>query len=197
MTHNMNFRTILSAPSILLATTLLMSSCNFWHDTVSFDAAGKMPATKTPVPKIEIETNISVTTLFGGFVRSNKPYDIRAYYRDDTFSFESAEVTTVTVTYADGTVDPGVAALKLPMRSQHTIHESYNSMGEDGVVVTKSRIIKAEFPGVISRDEPFTLLLKGRFIKSNGSIIPFMIKEKFGPSRDKRTESWVDFVSGC
>jgi hypothetical protein len=197
MTHNMNLRTILSAPSILLATALLMSSCTFWHDTVSFDAAGKMPAARTPVPKIEIDTNISVPTLFGGFVKSNKPYDVRAYYMDDTFTVDSAEFATVTVTYADGTVDPGVAALKLPMRSQHTIHESYNSMGEEGVVVTKSRIIQAEFRGVISRDEPFTLLLKGRFIKSNGSIIPFVIKEKYDPSRDKRTESWADFVSGC
>ena len=186
-----------STLSILLATALLMSSCTFWHDTVSFGAAGRMPAAKTPVPKIEIDTNISVTTLFGGFVKGNKPYDIRAYHMDDTFTFDSAEFTNVTVTYADGTLDPGVAALKLPMRSPHTIHESYNSMGEEGIVVTKSRIIQAEFPGVISRDEPFTLLVKGRFIKSNGSIIPFVIKERYDPSRDKRTESWADFVSGC
>jgi hypothetical protein len=197
MTLTMNLRTNLSAPSILLATTLLMSSCTFWHDTVSFDAAGKMPAAKTPVPKIEIDTNISITTLFGGFVKSNKPYDIHAYLMDGTSTFDSAEFTSVTVTYADGTLDPGLAALKLPMRSQHTIHESYNSMGEDGIVVTRSRIIRAEFPDVISRDEPFTLLLKGRFIKSNGSIIPFVIKEKYDPTRDKRTESWADFVSGC
>jgi hypothetical protein len=197
MTLTMNLRTNLSAPSILLATTLLMSSCTFWHDTVSFDAAGKMPAAKTPVPKIEIDTNISITTLFGGFVKSNKPYDIHAYLMDGTSTFDSAEFTSVTVTYADGTLDPGLAALKLPMRSQHTIHEAYNSMGEDGIVVTRSRIIRAEFPGVISRDEPFTLLLKGRFIKSNGSIIPFVIKEKYDPTRDKRTESWTDFVSGC
>lgn len=197
MTPNMNLRTILSAPSILLATALLMSSCTFWHDTVSFAAVGKMPAARTPVPKIEIDTNISVTTLFGGFVKSNKPYDVGAYYMDDTFTFDSAEFTNVTVTYADGTVDPGVAALKLPVRSQHTIYESYNSMGEEGVVVTKSRIIRAEFRGVLSRDEAFTLLIKGRFIKSNGSIIPFVIKERYNPSRDKRTESWADFVSGC
>ena len=33
-----------STLSILLATALLMSSCTFWHDTVSFGAAGRMPA---------------------------------------------------------------------------------------------------------------------------------------------------------
>ena len=193
----MKLHTILSAPSILLAAALLMSSCTFWHDTVSFDSSGKMPAGKTPVPKIEIDTNISLTTLFGGFVRSNKPYDIRAYHMDDTSTFASAEFTKVTVTYADGTVDPGAAALKVPVRSHHTIHEAYNSMGEEGVVVTRSRIIQAEFPGTINRDEPFTLLIEGKFTKDNGTIIPFRIKQKYGVSRDKRTESWADFVSGC
>jgi hypothetical protein len=193
----MTLRAIFSAPSILLATTLLMSSCTFWHDTVSFDSAGKTPAGKTPVPKIEIDTNISVTTLFGGFVKSNKPYDIRAYHMDDTSTFASAEFTKVTVTYADGTLDPGAAAIKLPMRSQHTIHEAYNSMEGGAVVVTKSRIIQAEFPGAIGRDEPFTLLIEGKFTKDNGTIIPFSFKQKYGVSRDKRTESWADFVSGC
>lgn len=193
----MNLRTILSAPSVLLGCTLLMPSCTFWHNTVSFDPAGKMLAVGTPVPKVEIDTNISVTTLFGGFVKSNKPYGIRAYHMDDTLTFASAEFTKVTVTYADGTVDPGAAALKLPMLSQHTIHEAYNSMGEEGIVVTKSRIIHADFPGAINRDEPFTLQIEGKFTKDNGTNMPFRINQKYGVSRDKRTESWADFVSGC
>ena len=197
MKLTMKIKTILSARSVLPAAALLMSSCTFWYDTVSFAPAGKVPAATTPVPKIEIDTNISVATLFGGSVKSKKPYDIRAYHLDDTFTFASAEFTAVTVTYADGTVDPGVAALKLPVRSQHTIHEAYNSMGEEGVVVTKSRIIQAGFPGAIGRDEPFTLLIEGRFTKDNGSIIPFKIRQKYDISRDKRTESWADFVSGC
>jgi hypothetical protein len=135
--------------------------------------------------------------LLGGSVKTNKPYDIVASYMDDTFTFASAEFTKVTVTYADGTVDPGAAALRLPMRFQCRVHESHNSMDGGAVVVTKSRIIPAEFPGTISRDEPFTLLIEGRFTKENGTIIPFIVREKYGISRDKRTESWADFVSGC
>jgi hypothetical protein len=65
---------------------------------------------------------------------------------DDTFTFAAAGFTTVTVTYADGTIDPGVAALKPPMRVQARPHESHNSTS-DGVVVTKSRMIQTEFPG--------------------------------------------------
>jgi hypothetical protein len=193
----MKLHTILSAPSILLAATLLMSSCTFWYDTVSFDPAGKMPAAKTPVPKIEIDTNISVATLLGGSVKSKKPYDILAYYTDDTFTFASAEFTKVTVTYADGTLDTGAAALQLPMRFQNRVHESYNSMAGGAVVVTKSRIIQAEFPGTINREEPFTLLIEGEFTKDDGTFIPFTIREKYEISRKKGTESWADFVSGC
>lgn len=182
--------------SILLATALFLPSCNVKYDMVTFKAVGIMPAATTPVPKIEIDTNVTAG-MTGGDVKSNKPYDIQTYYMDDTFTFASAEFTTVTVTYADGTVDPGIAAPKLPMRFQNRVHESPNSMAGGVVVVTKSRIIPAEFPGTISRDEAFTLLIEGKFTKDDGTIIPFTIKEKYDVSRDKRTESWADFVSGC
>lgn len=182
--------------SVLLATALLLPSCNVKYDMVTFDAVGIMPAATTPVPKIEIDTNVTAG-MMGGKVKSNKPYDIQAHYMDETFTFASAEFTTATVTYADGTIDPGAASLKLPKRIQNRIYESHNSMAGGAVVVTKSRIIQAEFPGAISRDEPFTLLIEGKFTKDDGTIIPFQIKEKYDVSRNKGTESWVDFVSGC
>jgi hypothetical protein len=36
-----------------------------------------------------------------------------------------------------------------------------------------------------------------QFTKDDGTIIPFNIKEKYDITREKRSESWVDFVSGC
>lgn len=182
--------------SILLATALFLPSCNVKYDMVTFKGVGIMPSTTTSVPKIEIDTNVTGGTM-GGDVKSNKPYDIRAYYMDDTFTFASAEFTKVTVTYADGTVDPGIAALKLPLSVPHKIYETHNSVAGGAVVVTKSRMIDAMFPATISRDEAFTLLIEGKFTKDDGTIIPFTIKEKYDVSRDKRTESWADFVSGC
>lgn len=184
-----------SALSILLATALLLPSCNVKYDMVTFNGAGVMPAATTPVPKIEIDTNVTGGAM-GGTVKSNKPYNIRAWYRDDTFTFASAEFTRMTVTYADGTVDPGIAALKLPLRVPHNIYESHNSVA-GGVVVTKSRMIDAKFPGTVTRDESFTLMIEGSYTKDDGTIIPFNIKEKYDISRVIRTESWVDFVSGC
>ena len=186
-----------AARSILLAVTFLLLSCKYKYDTVSFDAVGKAPTTATPVPKIAIDTNISVGSLMGGSVKSAKPYDIQAHYLDDTFTFATAEFTKVTVTYADGTADPGGAALKLPIRFHARPYESHNSMAGGAIVVIKYRIIQAELLGTISRDEPFTLIIEGQFIKDDGNVIPFSISEKYDISRDKRTESWADFVSGC
>lgn len=182
--------------TILLAAALMLPSCNVKYDMVTFDAVGIMPAVKTPLPEIGIDTNVSAG-MFGGDVKSNKPYDIVAGYEDDTFTFASAEYTKVTVTYADGTNDPGAAALKLPMRFEGQPYESYNSMSGGVVVVRKSRIIPAKLPGAITRDEAFTLVIEGKFTKEDGTVIPFRIKEKYDISREKRTESWADFVSGC
>lgn len=193
--HTMKIKTH-STLSILLATALLLPSCNAKYDMVTFKAVGIMPAATTPVPDVEIDTN-TTAGMMGGDVKSNKPYDIQADYMDDTFTFASAEFTVVTVTYADGTNDPGAAALKLPMCFRHRIYESHNSVAGGAIVVTKSRIIQAEFPGTINRDEPFTLLIEGKFTKDDGTIIPFKITEKYDISRDKRTQSWADFVSGC
>ena len=195
----MKTQKFIGIPSLLLVTVIsfLLPSCVFFHDTVAFNALGKMPAVKTPVPKVEIDTKITVGTLLGGSVKSHKPYDIRLYYMDDTFTFATFEITALTVTYADGSNDPGAALLKLPMRFQSTVYESYNSMAGGAVVVNKSRILDAHLSDTIQRDEPFTLSIKGQFIKDNGTIIPFKITEKYDMTRDKRTESWADFVSGC
>lgn len=192
----MNTHIVPAASSILLAAALMLPSCNAKYDMVTFTAAGIMPAVKTPIPRIEIHTNVSAG-MMGGAVKSNKPYDIRAHYMDDTFTFASAGFTKVTVTYADGTVDPGISALKLPMTVQQSVYESHNSMAGGAVVVNKSRIIRAEFVDTISRDEAFTLQLEGKFTKDDGTVIPFSIKEKYDIKRDKRTESWADFVSNC
>jgi hypothetical protein len=182
--------------SFLLATAFLLPSCKAKYDMVTFNAAGTMPATTTPVPDVAIDTNVSAG-MMGGDIKSKKPYDIHAFYTDSTLTIASAEFTKVTVTYADGTVDPGIAALKLPLRVSHKYNEETQFVTGGTSVISKTRRIQAEFPKTITRDEAFTLQIEGSFTKDDGTIIPFKIKEKYNISRDKRTESWVDFVSGC
>jgi hypothetical protein len=125
----MNTYTVLAASFMPLTATFMVSSCNYNHDTVSFDT--------------------------------------------------------------------GVAALKFPMRFQNRIHEFHNSMDGEAIAVTKSRIIPAEFTGAIQRDEPFTLHIEGKFTKEYGTIIPFIINQKYEITWDNGTETWVDFVSCC
>jgi hypothetical protein len=191
--HNM--KTTYAFPLILLATALVLPSCNAKYDMVTFNAAGTMPATKAPVPSVGIDTNVSAG-MMGGDIKSKKPYDIHAFYTDSTLTIASAEFTKVTVTYADGTVDPGIAALKLPLRVQHNYNEETRFVTGGTSVIDKSRRIQAEFPKTITRDEAFTLQIEGKFTKDNGTIIPFQIKEKYILSHEKGTESWVDYVSG-
>jgi hypothetical protein len=163
---------------------------------VTFDAAGIMPASKAPVPTVAIDTNVSAG-MMGGDVKSKKPYDIHAFYTDSTLTIASAEFTKVTVSYADGTVDPGIAALKLSMRIQHRYSEEEQFVTGGTTAITKSRRIQAEFPATVTRDEAFTLLIEGKFTKDDGTIIPFKIEEKYNISHDKSTQSGADYVSGC
>ena len=182
-----------STLSILLATALLLPSCNYNIDVVTFERAAVMPGTSKIRPELEIDNNLSFG-LFGGKMRSKKPYDVHASNCDTTFTYASAVFTKVTVTYADGTVDPGIAALTLPLRVPYTPHESYNSMGDGVIAVNKSRMIFAEFPGTINRDEPFTIQIEGKFTKDNGKVNPFTIKEKYKSKREKGSATWVEFV---
>jgi hypothetical protein len=192
----MNTKTVTSF-SLLLASCLLLPSCSTRYDRVSFNPVGGKPATRKPVPDIVIDTNESTAT-WGGLIKSNKPYDIIAlYYMDKAPVVASVEFTKVTVTYADGTTDPGTAALKLPMRFNHFIYEYTDRKPDGSVVKAKSRRIEAEIPRTINRDEPFTLLIEGRFIKDDGTTIPFRIRRKYNLERDQHSESWIDYLSNC
>ncbi|RFC51712.1 MAG: hypothetical protein DVB22_001328 [Verrucomicrobia bacterium] len=164
---------------------------------MSFNPVGKLPATRKPVPDFVIDTNQSTAT-WGGLIKSNKPYDIIAlYYMDKAPVVASIEFTKVTVTYADGTVDHGTAALKLPMRFNHFIYEYTDRKPDGSVVKAKPRRIEAEIPRTINRDEPFTLLIEGRFIKDDGTTIPFKIRRKYNLERDQHSETWIDYLSNC
>lgn len=180
--------------SVLLAAALLLPSCNVHYDVVTFNPVGIKPASKTPVPSIGIDTNVP-KKMFGGSMKSKKPYDIEATYSDSSLTIASAEFTEVTVTYADGTVDPRVFKLKLPMNFQLNYFEDFRFDSDGTETIIKSRNFFARFPKTISRDEAFTLQIEGKFTKDDGSVIPFKIKRKYDLSRETGKSSWVEFVS--
>jgi hypothetical protein len=190
--------------TILISTWLLaaslLSSCSdggagaYHIDVVDFKSTiPNKPATGL-VPNVHIDTNIKIPGPFGGNVKSRKPYSIIFDHVDDSFTITAVEITKVVVTYNDGTTDPGIMSLKLPLRVNARDRETYNSVSDpvNPIVKKKSRLILGKIPNVISRDEPFTLILEGRFIKDNGSIIPFSIRESYEPEKEKSTVPWSE-----
>jgi hypothetical protein len=180
--------------SALLAAVCLLPSCNYHYDVVRFNPVGKIPTSKTPVPSIGIDTNMP-KKMFGGSIKSKKPYDIEATYIDSSLTIASAEFTKVTVTYADGTVDPRAFKLKLPVVIQQKYLEELQFHTNGTQTIVKARNIYTEFPKTISRDEAFTLEIEGKFTKDDGSIIPFKLKRKYDLTRQSGTATWVEFVS--
>ena len=184
--------------AILLVAFGMVGCTSYKFDTVEFDITGRIPPASGPVPGRYIDTNLSITGPFGGSVKSKKPYSVHLDHTDKSFTFAAVEITKVNVNYHVGTNDPGAAAVLLPLRSDFRHHVSVNSGGPPPkyTIETPMRVVSMRIPDVISRDEPFTLLIEGRFIKDNGKTIPFRIRESYQPVIDKSTRSWSEVISG-
>ncbi len=183
--------------SVLLPACLLVASCSFRYDTVNFVASGTSPRAVGPAPDVGINTHIKVSSLLGGTIKSRKPYSIDIGFTDKTFTYAKVELTKVTVTYRDGTSDPGVSALKLPLHFPARPYESEKFTSEGTTATTKVRLIAESIPGAITRDLPFTLRLEGKLIKDDGSKIPFTVKHEYNVEKENYKQTWVDFVESC
>ncbi len=115
-------------------------------DTVSFATVGELPAAAAPEPNIYIDTNVKMSGMFGGTIKSTAPYSVGINYTDETFTFTEAVFSKVAVTYDDGAEDPGIAALKLPLRIPAQPHQSVNSTAGGKIVKTNLAVISARFP---------------------------------------------------
>lgn len=176
--------------SVLFSIYTLLSSCITRYDRAEFDPVRDKNYARTSVPSTHIDTND--TSGWNGFIKSTKPYDIWVLYpiaHPETAAYlESVVLTKFTVTYADGTVDPGTKALKLPMRIKTFVYQGADRNPDGSINHSQDRRIEKEMIGVISRDEPFTLQIEGRFIKYNGTSIPFTIKTKYNMKWDRRID---------
>lgn len=184
--------------SILLTACFLVSSCkgggDYKVDTVTFVISGTLPPAAGPAPNIHIDTNTKASGMTGGTVKSRKPYSVGIDFTDETFTYAEAEITKVTVTYDDGSSDPGAAALQLPLSIRARPYETTNSVSGGRIVKTKVRVISGKIPGSITRDEPLTLRLEGNLIKDDGSKIPFAIKHEYNVVTDKSTKPWGEVM---
>jgi hypothetical protein len=187
-----------TARSILLTTCLFAAACSggdYTFDTVEFAIVASGASATGPTPNVFIDTNVEVSGLFGGSVKSERPYDIQLSLADESFTFARLELTHVSATAADGTNDPGAAALVLPVRFEGRELETTNSVAGGRVVTSKVRLISGELVGVITRDVAMTLRLEGRIVADDGSATPFAMEQKFDVLTDTSTKPWADVMS--
>jgi hypothetical protein len=158
----------------------------FEIDTVTFDLDTTHSAGGTsgigPVgggPGIWIDTNVRLRGLWGGTVRSSEPYAIAFDRTDELGELATLEFTRVDVLYDDGTMDPGAAALRLPIVATSREVETVNSVAGGRVVRGTVRVLSGRIHGAITRDESFRLVIEGRFIRTDGSAVPFAIDQRW------------------
>lgn len=178
----------------VVGVVTLMPSCNlrasvsgtFAINTVTFEldtaqSAGGLSGIDPPSsgPGIWIDTNVEPRGLWGGTVESHAPYAIAFDYTDNAGDIGSLEFTRVAITYNDGASEPAAAALTLPITVGARVHETVNSMSGGRVVRSTVRVLSGRIPGVITRDEAFRLVLEGRYVKKDGSVVPFAIDQRW------------------
>ena len=186
---------VLALIVVLAASAWVLSS--YEYDTVTFVPVGHAAPAAAPEPSVQIRTDMKMSGMFGGTVKSIAPYSIGIDYTDETFTFSEAEITKVVVEYEDGTNDPRVAALKSPLRLPARPHESINSVSGGRIVKTEQRVISGTIPDVVSFDKPVTILIEGHFRKDDGAKILFVIRRKYDVVKDKGTKSWFDVMEDC
>ena len=140
---------------------------NYKLNTFEFTLSNTPKNVGECIPNISIDTNRKLSGLAGGTLTSSLPGGMNFDYTDNTFSLESAVITSVTITYDDNSVDPSTEKLKLPLSIPAREYESVNSVAGGRIVKSKASIISTKIPNLISRKESFRLQIQGYFSKHN------------------------------
>ena len=163
-------------------------------DTVRFVLSNHGSSGTQPAPGIWIDTNMKLRGFLGGTVKSSKPYGIAFDYTDNTFTFKTLEFSTVRLTYDDGMVEPSVKGLALPLRISVRKYETVNSVSGGGTVKAMTHILSGKIPGIVHRDEPFTLQIMGHFTKEDGTKVAFTIDQHYEIEKESTTRAAADVL---
>ena len=188
--------------ALLLINVVVVPACcctnlpigNIQVNTVRFVPTDPNSGSTEPAPSIWIDTHTNLD-FSAGTLASSKPYDLSVDFTDNDTNFTAAEFNTVKIVYDDGTVDPAPER-QLPRRIDGREYEATNSTGDGRVVKSKLWIISGKIPGVITRDQPFTLEISGRFIKQDGSEVPFTIEQALRHRSRKRHPTCLGSAGG-
>lgn len=179
---------------VVVAAVVVIPSCGgpaalsgtYTIDTVTFELdtarstgglSGAGPAADGP--GIWIDTNIKLSGLYGGTVESRRPYAIPFDYTDNAADLATLEFTRVEVAYDDGSTEPAASALQMPLSVTPRETETVNSGAGGRIIRSTVRTFSGRIEGVVARDESFRLVMEGRFVKRDGSVVPFTIDQRW------------------
>lgn len=168
----------------------------FEVDVVRVTATQPVQKPAKPVPGVWIDTNVEIEGLLSGTVKSSLPYAAAIDFTDEKPQFEAVEFTRIEVLYDDGKTDPNAKPPKLPLRIAGQEYEAVNSVAGGKVVRTKLWLLSGRIPGVVTRDEPFTLRIEGHFVEEDGSKRPFAFDQHYDVEREKAVTPALELYKG-
>lgn len=154
-------------------------SGNYKIDTFEFVPSTPSKVIGEAIPNIWIDTNMELSSLFGGTLTSRLPCSVKIDYTDNSFSFKHLVLTAVKITYDDETKASSPDAVTLPLRITAREYETVNSVAGGKVVKSNAWIISGSIPNVITRVKPFRLQIDGYFTKDDNSTVPIAIDQHF------------------
>jgi hypothetical protein len=146
------------------------------------------------VPGVWIDTNIAISGLGGGTVTSSKPYGLGVDYTDNAGTQARLTFTSIEVVYDDGEREAGVDRLKMPWSVKARPYETVNSMSGGRIVRATVSLLSGQLQGVITRDEPFRLLIEGHFTRKDGEVEPFVIDQRWDVEVERGTKPAVEVL---
>lgn len=150
---------------------------------------------KSPEPGIFIDTNTKLSGFFGGEVTTSKPYSIAFNYTDSAFTYSTLEFTSIKVTYDSGIVETSTNDLEIPILINARKYECINSVAGGKIVKTNVNIFPGKIPGIITQDEAFNILIKGKFTKKDGTEVPFTLNQHYNVEKVNTTKAWQDVIA--
>lgn len=184
-------------PATMPTGTITIDTVTFELDQAAPAASATAPAASGPAPGLWIDTNIKMPNPIGlgsasGSVTSRKPYAIAFDFTDNAAReadrFARLEFTSVRVTYDDGAAEPAAGALKVPIVVRARSYETANSVAGGRVVRSTVSLLSGTIPGVVTRDESFRLEVEGRFVRRDGTAVPFSIDQRWRARREQTTK---------
>lgn len=160
-------------------------------DTFEFVLSNPPQNVGEAIPNIWIDTNLQLSSLYGGTMTSSLPCSVKIDYTDNTLALKDAVLTEVKITYDDGGLAP---AAKLPIRIAAREYESVNSVAGGRIVKSKSSIISGSIPNAITRAEPLRLQIEGYFTKVDGNKISFSIDQHFNMRKENTVKSAAEVL---